>query len=63
MGIRPDPTGLKLVPDCNPVLPIYQESFAYSIGYCKCNTHQSIPGRLLSCMELEKRNLFEIPAL
>ncbi|GBN93735.1 hypothetical protein AVEN_145381-1 [Araneus ventricosus] len=29
----------------------------------KCNTHQSFPDYLLSCMELEKRNLFESPAL
>ncbi|GBM31917.1 hypothetical protein AVEN_74223-1 [Araneus ventricosus] len=29
----------------------------------KCNTHQSTPVHLLSCMELEKRNLFGIPAL
>ncbi|GBN57220.1 hypothetical protein AVEN_74459-1 [Araneus ventricosus] len=29
----------------------------------KCNTHQSTPDHLLSCMELEKRNLFESPAL
>ncbi|GBO18157.1 hypothetical protein AVEN_141297-1 [Araneus ventricosus] len=28
----------------------------------KCNTHQSTPDHLLSCMELEKRNLFESPA-
>ncbi|GBN24228.1 hypothetical protein AVEN_102233-1 [Araneus ventricosus] len=29
----------------------------------KCNTHQSTPDHLLSCMELEKRNHFESPAL
>ncbi|GBO22683.1 hypothetical protein AVEN_200877-1 [Araneus ventricosus] len=29
----------------------------------KCNTHRSSPDHLLSCMELEKRNLFESPAL
>ncbi|GBM23968.1 hypothetical protein AVEN_198201-1 [Araneus ventricosus] len=29
----------------------------------KCNTYQSSPEHLLSCMELEKRNLFESPAL
>ncbi|GBN46695.1 hypothetical protein AVEN_273775-1 [Araneus ventricosus] len=29
----------------------------------KCNTHQSTPDHLLSCMELENRNLFESPAL
>ncbi|GBL77790.1 hypothetical protein AVEN_152992-1 [Araneus ventricosus] len=29
----------------------------------KCNTHQSTPDHLLSCMELEKRNLFEGPTL
>ncbi|GBN97079.1 hypothetical protein AVEN_266175-1 [Araneus ventricosus] len=29
----------------------------------KCNTHQSFPVHLLSCMELEKGNLFESPAL
>ncbi|GBM04891.1 hypothetical protein AVEN_252830-1 [Araneus ventricosus] len=29
----------------------------------KCNTHQSTPDHLLSCMEQVKRNLFESPAL
>ncbi|GBM28437.1 hypothetical protein AVEN_33893-1 [Araneus ventricosus] len=29
----------------------------------KCNTHQSSPNHLLSCMQLEKRNLFKNPAL
>ncbi|GBO11040.1 hypothetical protein AVEN_16127-1, partial [Araneus ventricosus] len=29
----------------------------------KCKTYQSTPDHLLSCMELEKRNLFESPAL
>ncbi|GBL54331.1 hypothetical protein AVEN_183481-1 [Araneus ventricosus] len=29
----------------------------------KCNTHQSTADHLLSCMELEKRNLFESPAM
>ncbi|GBM04396.1 hypothetical protein AVEN_35578-1 [Araneus ventricosus] len=29
----------------------------------ECNTHQFTPDHLLSCMELEKRNLFESPAL
>ncbi|GBN83276.1 hypothetical protein AVEN_254658-1 [Araneus ventricosus] len=29
----------------------------------KCKTHQSTPDHLLSCMEMEKRNLFESPAL
>ncbi|GBN38736.1 hypothetical protein AVEN_2600-1 [Araneus ventricosus] len=29
----------------------------------KGNTHQSTPDHLLSCMELEKRNLFESPGL
>ncbi|GBN77438.1 hypothetical protein AVEN_146609-1 [Araneus ventricosus] len=29
----------------------------------KCDRHQSTPDHLLSCMELEKRKLFESPAL
>ncbi|GBM68297.1 hypothetical protein AVEN_126835-1 [Araneus ventricosus] len=29
----------------------------------RCNTHQSTPDHLLSYIELERRNLFESPAL